>query len=125
MLSTEIGTMNHVGRRQLLLAAAALLVAPIVAQAQRATKPYRIGVLQTEESQSATSAKPARAWDTSKAATLSSRFGIPKGRSERLDDFALDLVRLKVDVIVAVNPAGVLSAKRATATIPIVMTNTL
>jgi len=33
-------------------------------------------------------------------------------------------VRLKVDVIVAANPASVLSAKRATATIPMVMTNT-
>src|SRR5437899_2969133 len=53
MLSTELGTMNHVGRRQFMLDAAALLVAPLVAQAQRATKPYRIGVLQTEESQRA------------------------------------------------------------------------
>ncbi len=40
------------------------------------------------------------------------------------DPFALDLVRLKVDVIVTANPAAVLSAKRATATIPIVMMHT-
>ena len=37
---------------------------------------------------------------------------------------ASDLVRLKVDVIVAPNPAAILSVKRATATIPIVMMNT-
>jgi putative ABC transport system substrate-binding protein len=47
-----------------------------------------------------------------------------EGKSERGDDLALDLVRLKVDVIVAANPAAVLSAKRATTTIPIVMMHT-
>ena len=47
-----------------------------------------------------------------------------EGRSEGLDGFALDLVRLKVDVIVASYPAAVLSARRATTTIPIVMMNT-
>ena len=40
------------------------------------------------------------------------------------DPFALDLVRLKVDVIVATNPSAVLSAKRATTNIPIVMMHT-
>ena len=44
MLSTESGNMNHVRRRQFLLAAAGLLFAPIYAQAQKATKPYRVGV---------------------------------------------------------------------------------
>jgi putative ABC transport system substrate-binding protein len=48
----------------------------------------------------------------------------PEGRSELFDSFALDLVRLKVDVIVASNPNAVLSAKRATTTIPIVMMHT-
>ena len=37
---------------------------------------------------------------------------------------ASDLVRLKVDVIVATYPAVVLGARRATTTIPIVMVNT-
>jgi putative ABC transport system substrate-binding protein len=124
MLSTEIGTMNHVGRRQLLLAAAALLVAPIVAQAQRATKPYRIGVLQTEESQRALLQQSLRELGYVEGRDVVFEIRNTEGKSERLDDFASDLVRLKVDVIVAVNPAGVLSAKRATATIPIVMTNT-
>jgi putative ABC transport system substrate-binding protein len=47
-----------------------------------------------------------------------------RGRSELVDQHALELARLKVDVIVATNPAAVLGAKRATATIPIVMVNT-
>jgi putative tryptophan/tyrosine transport system substrate-binding protein len=115
--------MNHVRRRQFLLAIGALLVAPCVAQAQRATKPYRIGVLQTEESQTLLQ-QSLRELGYVEGRDIVFEFRNTEGRSERLDDFALDLVRLKVDVIVAVNPAGVLSAKRATATIPIVMTNT-
>jgi putative tryptophan/tyrosine transport system substrate-binding protein len=46
------------------------------------------------------------------------------GKPERLDEFALELARLKVDVIIAVYPAAVFSARRASATIPIVMVNT-
>jgi putative ABC transport system substrate-binding protein len=47
-----------------------------------------------------------------------------EGKLERLSDLAADLVRLKVDVLVAAGgtPAA-LAAKRATATVPIVMTN--
>jgi putative ABC transport system substrate-binding protein len=40
------------------------------------------------------------------------------------DRFASELVRLKVDVIVAANPNAVLSVKRATTTVPIVMMHT-
>jgi putative ABC transport system substrate-binding protein len=41
---------------------------------------------------------------------------------ERLPEFAAELVRLNVDVILAVGTLGPLAAKRATTTIPIVMT---
>jgi putative ABC transport system substrate-binding protein len=47
-----------------------------------------------------------------------------KGNSQLVDQLALELARLKVDVIVATNPAAVLGAKRATTTIPIVMVHT-
>lgn len=43
-----------------------------------------------------------------------------EGKNERLPDFAADLVRLKVDVIVAAGPGPSLAAKQATSTIPIV-----
>jgi len=46
-----------------------------------------------------------------------------EGRNERLPDLAADLVRLKVDVIVAAGTPPPYAAKRATTTIPIVMTN--
>ena len=47
-----------------------------------------------------------------------------EGRPERADDLALQLARLKTDVIVVTNPQAAFSAKRATATIPIVMAHT-
>jgi putative ABC transport system substrate-binding protein len=43
------------------------------------------------------------------------------GRSDRLPNLAAELVRLKVDVIVAGNTAVAVTAKNATGTIPIVM----
>jgi putative ABC transport system substrate-binding protein len=43
-------------------------------------------------------------------------------RLERLPELAAELVRLNVDVIVALGTLGPLAAKRATSTIPIVMT---
>jgi putative ABC transport system substrate-binding protein len=44
-----------------------------------------------------------------------------EGRAERYPDLVADLLRLKVDVIVAV-PASLIVLKQATSTIPIVMT---
>ncbi|MSP40234.1 MAG: ABC transporter substrate-binding protein [Deltaproteobacteria bacterium] len=43
-----------------------------------------------------------------------------EGKLERLPDLAAELVRLKLDVIVASSSPGVLAAKKASATIPIV-----
>jgi len=46
-----------------------------------------------------------------------------EGRNERLPDLAADLVRLKVDVIAVGGNSGIRAAKKATTTIPIVMTS--
>jgi putative tryptophan/tyrosine transport system substrate-binding protein len=43
------------------------------------------------------------------------------GRLEQLPALAADLVRARVDVIVAVSPPAIQAAKEATTTIPIVM----
>src|SRR5262249_54890933 len=48
-------------------------------------------------------------------------FRTTRGKSERLPELAAELVRLKVDVIVADTAGEVTAAKNATATIPIVM----
>jgi len=60
-------------------------------------------------------------WIEGKNFTIEYRFAENKG-SERLPELAADLVRLKVDVIVAASQ-GAASAKKASTTIPIVMTN--
>jgi len=114
--------MNHIQRRQFLVTAVALWVAPIVALAQLATKPYRIGVLGVEPDEILRQSLRELGYVDGRDFVL--EFRDTAGSSERVDDLALELVRLKVDVIVAAFPAAVLSAKRATATIPIVMVNT-
>src|SRR5262249_49987942 len=60
-------------------------------------------------------------WIEGKNITIEYRFAEQK--FESLLELAADLVRLKVDVIVAASTGATLAAKSATATIPIVMTN--
>ena len=52
-----------------------------------------------------------------------SSIGLREQKNERLPELAADLVRLKVDLIVASGGPTPLAAKRATSTIPIVMTS--
>src|SRR5262245_47157993 len=61
-------------------------------------------------------------WIEGKNITLEYRFA--EGKSERLPELAADLVRLKVDLIVATGDPQTLAAKGATSTIPIVMAST-
>jgi len=60
-------------------------------------------------------------WIEGKNITIEYRFAEQK--PERLPELAVDLVRLKVDLIVVTAGSVVLAAKGATTTIPIVMTN--
>jgi putative ABC transport system substrate-binding protein len=52
---------------------------------------------------------------------ISLEYRSAEGRANRLFDLAAELVRLKVDVMVAITSLGVRAAKQATITIPIVM----
>ena len=60
-------------------------------------------------------------WIEGKNITIEYRFAEQK--RERLPELAAELVRLKVDLIVATAGPAALAAKRATTTIPIVMAN--
>src|SRR5262245_44787080 len=60
-------------------------------------------------------------WIEGKNITIEYRFAEQK--TERLPELAADLVRLKVDLIVATDTPSALAAKSASTTIPIVMTN--
>jgi len=108
------------------LFALSLLAAPLTAEAQQAAKAPRIGILE---------ASPAVArsylWEAfgqglvdlgyveGRNITIERRYA--EGKWERLPDLAADLVRLKVDVIVAAPTPAIHAAKQATRTIPIVM----
>jgi len=60
-------------------------------------------------------------WIEGKNITIEYRFAEQK--NERLPELAADLVRLKVDLIAVTGTPPALAAKKATTTIPIVMTN--
>jgi putative ABC transport system substrate-binding protein len=62
-------------------------------------------------------------WIEGKTITIEYRFA--EQESERLPELAAELVRLKVGVIVTSGGATPLAAKKATSTIPIVMTNSV
>ena len=109
-------------RRQFLVAVGALLAVPLGPRAQPRTKPYRVGVLAGAPDQNLQHSLRELGYVEGRDVIFEVRDA--EGKLERLDEMALDLVRLNVDVIVAPNPPAVLSVKRATATIPIVMMNT-
>jgi ABC-type uncharacterized transport system substrate-binding protein len=106
--------------------ASALLAAPLAAVAQQAGKVWRIGYLATQHREAQTYLIQAfegglREKGYTPGRDLMIEYRFADGRVERLPELVGELVRVKVDVIVTgVNP-GSIAAKKATATIPIVM----
>jgi putative tryptophan/tyrosine transport system substrate-binding protein len=96
------------------------------AEAQQAATPPRIGYL-TNESLSATSARGEafcqglRELGYVEGKTLVIEWRSAEGKLDRVPALAVELVRLKVDVIVTIGSSVSRSAKEATSTIPIVM----
>src|SRR5262249_51877357 len=115
-------------RRAFLAASVSLLAAPPAAGAQPSGKVWRIGVLiaSTTDLRSSSLLAPLveglrdLGYVEGKNITLESRHSVS---IDRLRDLANELVRLRVDVIVAVTTAAAQAAKMATSTIPIVFTN--
>jgi len=116
-----------IGRRTFLAGTGAvLLAAPLPTQAQQAGKVWRIGYL---DQGSATGNGPYfeafrqglrdLGWVEGKNITIDVRFA--EGKTERLPALAAELVRLKVDLIATSSTPAALTAKQATATIPIVI----
>ena len=112
-------------RRFLLTSLAGALTVPLAGEAQR-TSPYRIGVLEAvgETSNAANLAAfrqglSALGYTEGHNVVIESRSA--EGRPERFGDLALELVRLQPDVIVTRGDPAAFAARRATATIPIVM----
>ena len=98
------------------------------AEAQQAGKIFRIGFLDNSTASSIAVFLEAfrqelskLGWIEGKNITVEYRFAEQK--NERLPELAADLVRLKVDLIVVSSAVPALAAKKATTTIPIVMTS--
>jgi putative ABC transport system substrate-binding protein len=115
-------------RRDFVVAVVALLAlgvaaAPLAAEAQQAGKIPRIGVLALSQAPPVDSFFQSLrdlGWSEGRNIVIERRYA--EGRVDRLPALAAELVRLKVDVIVAAGgPAGLDAARDATKTIPIVM----
>src|SRR5262245_51849848 len=117
---------SYIGRRKFLAALGGAAAAwPLAARAQQGEKKYTVGILSAGGENTALSAAFADAlrelgWVEGRNVVFEYRYA--ENRPERLPELAADLVRLKVDVIAAAGTLAPLAAKRATATIPIVMT---
>jgi putative ABC transport system substrate-binding protein len=118
--------MDRVSRRSAVLTAVALLAAPYGAGAQQAGKVYRIGYLSTPTRESVERGLQAflrklRELGWVEGQNLAVEYRWAEGNVERLPGLAAELVRRKMDVIVAPAGSAALAAKNATSSIPIVM----
>ena len=99
-----------------------LALAPLAAGAQEAGKVARIGMLGSSASDPLVNAfkQGLRELGYIEGRNILVEYRWTEGRTERYPDLAADLVRIKVDVIVA-SSQGAVAAKHATGAIPIVM----
>ena len=109
-----------------ILIAVVLLIVVVIAQAQQAKNTPRVGVL-LALSHSAISDRiqafreGLRELGYVEGKTIVVEYRYADGKFERLPDLATELAQLKVDVIATGGPMATRPAKKATATIPIVM----
>ena len=114
-------------RRKLLISlGASALAAPLAAFAQQRGKVWRIGFLGAASASSFAGRVEAlraglRDLGYVEGKNLVIEFRWAEGKYERFPELAADLVRLKVDVIVTHGNPGIIAAKNATSTLPIVM----
>src|SRR5215475_12059373 len=110
-----------------ILVAVVMLALGVTAEAQQPKKVPRIGFLDNSTASGSAVLLDAfrqelnrLGWIEGKNITIDYRFAEQK--NERLPELAADLVRLKIDLIVVTSAVAALAAKKATTTIPIVMT---
>jgi putative ABC transport system substrate-binding protein len=99
-----------------------------VATAQQPTKIPRIGLLDVSTASRSAVLVDALRQELSKLGWIEGKniaieFRFAEQKAERVPELAAELVRLKVDLIVVASTLPALAAKKATSSIPIVMTN--
>src|SRR5262249_15878555 len=118
---------SHIGRRKFLATLGGAATWPVAVRAQQARERYIVGMLSAGGSSVQAALITAfsdglREWGWVEGKNVVFENRNAEDRLERLPELAADLIRLKVDVIVAAGTLAPLAAKQATATIPIVMT---
>jgi len=110
-----------------LLIGGAAVVWPLTARSQQAGKVWRIGMLDTARRELNTAnviafQKGLRQFGFVEPENLVIEYRSAEGQYERLPDLVSELLRLKVDVIVARGTVEIVAVKNATSTTPVVMT---
>jgi putative ABC transport system substrate-binding protein len=122
--------MQRIGRRAFSVGIASLLATPLVCLAQRADKSRRIGFLSSESADSEggqmaqrliSEALKQRGYVEGGNLTIEWRWA--NGKTADLPALAAELVRSKVEIIVARTNLPIQAAMKATQTVPIVMLN--
>lgn len=119
--ANEIVKPLSVGAFQRQIIEAVILLAPIAATAQPAPKIPVVGILSTIPTASTQAAQGQQAFEQGlreigliPGKNLHIEYRNPEGKLEQLDALARDLVRLRVDVILARGPFAIQAAKKAT-----------
>src|SRR5687768_2769444 len=103
-------------RRRFVLSASALLIAPFGAEAQKAGKVWRIGVLRPAPDDAVFRknfnpfSQALREFRFTEGTNLTFEYRVRPGKPEEILALANDLVRTKVDAILAIAPVGVSAA---------------
>src|SRR4029453_4924244 len=118
--------MDRVQRRDFLIAAGALLVAPLAAEARQPAKFPRIGYLMFNSAVTGKDvliafrqAMRELGWIDGQNVIIETRFA--DGDVNRIPALVNELLGLKVDVVVGGSSAVIRASKSATTTVPIVM----
>jgi putative ABC transport system substrate-binding protein len=118
--------MSQVQRRRFLLAASALLAGPPAAKAQQTKGVWRLGVLRPAPDDAvfrqnfAPFLQALRELRFVEGTNLALEYRVRAANAQEMLALAKDLVHARVSAILAISPAGVSAAARATGSIPIV-----
>jgi len=109
-------------RRFLRTVSGSLLAAPLTGKAQQPGKTWRIGFISvTHVRLEEVFFQRLRELGYAEGQNLVAERRYSEGRAERFPEFAVELVRLKVDIIMVTTTPAALAAKNATKTMPIVI----
>ena len=114
-------------RREFVALVGGALAWPLTARSQQAGKIWRIGMLDTASQELNTAnliafQKGLRQFGFAEPENVVIEYRSAEGHYERLPDLVSELLRLKIDVIVARGTVEIVAIKNATSTTPVVMT---